>query len=299
MTPSPEYPLFMVNFNTASMPLVNDAMQHMIATGQPTLSKGLSSKEYYGVPIEGVMSLLLYPVFDSFSYNPNRRVIGCLSTLLAWTDFFDNNLPDGQDGIEVVVTSCSSSSTFSINGGNATFRGSGDLHNTKYDDMGMSDEFVTYPARESTVSTVSTTGAGQCQHRVSIYPTTTMEAKYITNDPIIYAISAVLIFVFATTVFLVYDWFVSNRQSRTEMRAEKSSAIVQELFPGDVATQLFEQPVPSKAEKSTTALARFEGSQPEPLERSTIAEMYPETTVLCTYTVSSPAPNLVQSYSRA
>jgi hypothetical protein len=81
-----------------------------------------------------------------------------------------------------------------------------------------------------------------------------------------------LLFIFTAGVFLVYDWMVTNRQSKTQAKANKTNAIVQELFPGHVAAKLFQAGRKDSAETST------HGSKSP---TTTIAELYPAATVLC------------------
>jgi hypothetical protein len=85
-------------------------------------------------------------------------------------------------------------------------------------------------------------------------------------------------FAFTAIVFLVYDWFVATRQKNTESKASKSNAIVQELFPGNVAMRLFEG-----AGDGGNRQPGLHGSvSPSDAGTKTIAELHPAATVLCT-----------------
>jgi hypothetical protein len=87
------------------------------------------------------------------------------------------------------------------------------------------------------------------------------------------------IFIFAAIVFVVYDWFVSKRQNNTEKKADKSNGILQELFPGNVAAKLFE----TEWDGGATASGPQFGPKPNDTISSskTIADLYPDATVLC------------------
>jgi hypothetical protein len=52
-------------------------------------------------------------------------------------------------------------------------------------------------------------------------------------------VAAVLIFVFTSLVFLLYDRLVERRQKKVMSTAMQSSAIVSSLFPSQVRDRLF------------------------------------------------------------
>ena len=55
---------------------------------------------------------------------------------------------------------------------------------------------------------------GGCQYALRVYPSSDMEDDYITSNPIIFTVAAVLIFVFTSVVFLFYDMLVERRQKK-------------------------------------------------------------------------------------
>jgi hypothetical protein len=55
---------------------------------------------------------------------------------------------------------------------------------------------------------------GGCQYFLQVYPSSDMEDDYITSNPIIFTVVAVLIFVFTSVVFLFYDCLVEKRQKK-------------------------------------------------------------------------------------
>ena len=116
-----------------------------------------------------------------------------------------------------------------------------------------------------------------CLHRVYVFPTDSMKLSYKTDQPILYAGIVFSIFVFTAIVFLVYDCFVTSRQSNTEKHAHKSDSIVQELFPGHVAAQVFESRANRTSDDTTDQFGFGFGAAPS----TTIAELYPFATVLC------------------
>lgn len=149
--------------------------------------------------------------------------------------------------------------------------------------MKISSEFVKFLSNNDTAAT-------ECEHILHIYPTHDSKTSYETKQPFYYAGIIVLVFVFASAVFIVYDCFVTKFQNRTEQKASQSSAIVQELFPGNVAAQLFGAKSADEANNLSVGGSSI-GNGPNSTSRgNTIADLYPAATVLCkSFTTSKEA----------
>jgi CHASE domain len=267
MSPIPDR-LHFVNSDDYTNDVTRVSMEYARTTGQTSLTEPLPGlREYFALDIDGPISLLHEPVYNDTSDKSPREVVGFLTGILGWITFFNHLLPTGQGSILVVIDSCSINSTFLINGPEATFLADGDHHDPRYDSMAHSHLFVG--------STINDTNSAnqQCTHVVYVFPTKELEEEYYTNYPALNAVLIVVIFVFAGVVFVAYDYFVTNRQTRTETQANQSNAIVQELFPGDVAARLFA----NQENGGTTGLKQGLGKA----DQTTIAELHPEATVLC------------------
>lgn len=163
----------------------------------------------------------------------------------------------------VVTESCGKNNTYKIRGRDAVFVGEGALHDKKYDAMARYFEFESDTFHNS---------LNFCHQHVYIFPTDTLKKSYQTKKPIHYAAIIVSMFIFAALIFFMYDWFVTNRQNKTEQKADQTSAIVRELFPGNVAAKLFD------SERKDNDMVGDVGVNSS---RKTIAELYPAATVLC------------------
>jgi Adenylate and Guanylate cyclase catalytic domain len=80
---------------------------------------------------------------------------------------------------------------------------------------------------------------GGCEYNLTVYASETFEEIYATNNPMIFSFVAVSIFVFTSLIFLIYDWWVEQRQRKVLLTAVQSSAIVSSLFPSNVRDRLF------------------------------------------------------------
>jgi CHASE domain len=265
----------LINYDSYAFPATRVSFEHIVATQKASLSPPVPEiRTYYNIEAKGPVSLLTQPVFNEVDHGQAREVVGFLTGYLAWQRIFENVLPDGLGGdIVVVIDSCGVQSTFQLNGPEAAFIGDGDLHDPKYDDMEVFDYFVGS-------DTKSTTSDNQCPHIVHVFPTSALEHTFVTSTPMNYAFVIVGIFTFAALVFIAYDCFVTNRQSRTEQQADKSNAIVQDLFPGEMATRLYNNTETGDSAKDTLSLHKNGFGR---VDRNMIADLHPEATVICKY----------------
>jgi hypothetical protein len=123
------------------------------------------------------------------------------------------------------------------------------------------DQLNVYSSRDSDYS-----GAPldrYCPFTLHIYPSDAMEDVYSTQNPMIFTIAAVMIFVFTSILFISYDKMVERRQTLVMNTAVRTSAIVDSLYPEAVRDKLSVD-----AEPDTD----LNNSRP-------VADLYPETTV--------------------
>jgi hypothetical protein len=157
------------------------------------------------------------------------------------------------------------------------YLGEGDRHDASYNHMVKSTTFVEYKDSLSLISAGIRTGAdgiiddGYCNYRFLVYPTSEFERHYKSNDPYFYAAMVVVIFLFTSLVFAVYDIMVRRRQTKVMVSAKKTNDIVASLYPSNVRSRLFNDnihnpPRSSKLLDDTTEIAtsqQVEGGIPE------------------------------------
>jgi hypothetical protein len=164
------------------------------------------------------------------------------------------------------VDSCGTNYTFAMNGTASNRVGSGDIHNHKYDVMEMFVPLNLTITHEDALT--------HCYHNLHIYPSQSYE---LTSQAFHYAVAIVFAYTCTGIVFLIYDWFVTTRQTNTERKARQTNAIVQELFPGNVAAKLYETKEVG-ADEGRKVLGTGTANRSA---KDTIAELYPAATVLC------------------
>lgn len=262
-------------------------------------------------------SLALIPVAQSL-YSRDDPVTGAIVADIPWSSFFRNVstptalvtdlvlfvrfvgvrltqqasvrapqvLPGDQPAVVVVVESCGTVHSYSVEPSAATFLGNGDHHDTSFDHLvvqGTLGSFASSPRRGVTVP---------CLHRIHVFPTTANEEFYGTESPHVFAVGASVCFFFAIVLFLVYDCYVRIQQNRVVGEAERSQALVASLFPGKVARRLFDDrsvgnhsSVLDQSNHSAHLLNFVTKSENKATNNSSthdrpIAELFPEATVM-------------------
>jgi class 3 adenylate cyclase len=123
-----------------------------------------------------------------------------------------------------------------------------------------------------------------------VYPTTALENQYLTNSPWVYSLCALLIFLFTTAVFVVYDYMVRRRQEKIMTAAKQTDSIVASLFPQSVRDRLYQQdpagntrsssPDSFTARSNSTLLFDSTSRQVSVFGSEPIADFFPSCTVM-------------------
>eukprot|EP00934_Nitzschia_sp_Nitz4_P004396 Nitzschia sp. Nitz4//scaffold538_size3491//2//1851//NITZ4_009265-RA/size3491-augustus-gene-0.3-mRNA-1//-1//CDS//3329554128//4386//frame0 len=230
-------------------------------------------------------SMLMVPIYDKIIPSPTvDRVVAVLSVVLPWHAYFKELLPDDEDPLVIVISNtCSESFSYAVEGPSVTYIGPGDLHDPDHDSNSMTMPFSPFGLTL------------ECNYFISIYPTEQFDSAFRTNAPLIYTVVVVAIFLFTTSVFLIYDMAVERRQRRLASNAERSNAIVSSLFPRDVAQKLMESAntmTPRPSVKSTEdqlhqnsvvddkRICSGDYCKLRPKTAKPIAELFPSATVM-------------------
>jgi hypothetical protein len=229
------------------------------------------------------------------------EVEAMIATDFYWHNMFRDILPKGEEGIVLVVeNSCDEDGfTYQINGPLPTYLGVGDHHDQKYDAVsihsamfdlasyrvGISDytglpfdrdtcmfHFRVYASDHMSDSKFLVLYNDRkkefwnSSHKCKLIPFSSPE--YHTNNGIVFALSAFAFILFPFLLFLVYDRLMSRQQKQIVTSAEKSNAILSDLFPSHIRDKLYRPIIMNGEDQHATSHA------------SIIADLYPETTIL-------------------
>ena len=251
----------LINYDGLSSESFSTSFHRMMGTRDVIVADAVSLEGEDGYPV----SLLMTPIHKGIS--KESPIVAVLVGVIPWNDFFENLLPEGEDGIIVVVSNERQAFSFEINGPLVEYLGPGDFHEPGYNSFVNVNELAGFAN--------GTSGLG---FLLSVYPTQEFEAEHIDNSTLVYTLAVAFVFFFAMSVFFVYDFFVEQRQSKVMLTATKSSAIVNSLFPANVRDRLMEEHgVPAGDQKYSAFQAS--GMQEIPSSKP-IADLFPEATVM-------------------
>jgi class 3 adenylate cyclase len=287
-----------VLYNHLSSPKLAHAASQMIFSGTPQMTDMISRAdrtffaESSGAlkdPRTGPASILYFPVQSP----QGSEILGALSLQLIWSNLLTRPVAGiGRLADIVIESSCGQKHSYKIkkDGLQLEWMGEGDFHDRQYDHMALRTSFEDFQAaRLAAVNKAySSIEDESCEFLFSVYPTKALEEQYITRSPFIFSGSAVVIFLFTTIVFVVYDYMVCRLQAKIMKSAKQTDTIVASLFPESVRDRLYMQQAADASQSpdsiltkakssllssSTNAKASVFGSAP-------IADFFPSCTVM-------------------
>ena len=223
------------------------------------------------------------PIFEAppggkHSNSGDAKVVGILFVLIDWIFYFQNLLRSGANGIVVAMTSsCTNMTlTYQIDGLAATYVGLGDLHDHKYDYMEVTAPFLKFNVDPNRIPN------GECIPDIAlhIYPSQTLEDSFKTNNAAIYTTVVVLIFVFTSLVFVLYDFFVNRRQAKVMARIVRQDKIVSNLFPTAIRDRLYESNSAEDLRQRKADIDPDDFDNNEIFSASPLADLFPAVTVV-------------------
>ena len=237
------------------------------------------------------ISQILVPVANTLILDDSASIVALLQASVHWTDFLEGGeLPSEASGIVCKISNdCEQDFFYQLDAGKdkSEFSFIGEEGKSKsilWDfehiyEVGalFHDDQVTFGGR--------TVNRDYCPYRLHVYPTQAVQDNYITWKPILYTSLFVIVFVFTSFVFLVYDCLVERRNRLVMTTAVKSHEIVSNLFPENVRGRLFGE---GGAKESTASdgmgpqgIADMMDSRGRIRDGSRpIADLFPATTVL-------------------
>ena len=132
------------------------------------------------------------------------KFVGLLGGAIDWKILLSNSVPNYISGIDVVITTSTTSFTYTMNNGVPDLLGIGDWHDTRYTNEGKSVDLSKVPVFSNT------------RYTFTFYPREEFFDEYHTDSPRDTTLSFVGIFVFCTVVFSLYDCAVRSESSRKQ-----------------------------------------------------------------------------------
>jgi len=143
----------------------------------------------------GPASIMFQPIFPAES---PWEIRGLVLSPMAWDEVFEAVFASNMNGVHAVLESETRVHTYTIANGQVESFQEGDLHQTKYDEFGVSTNLTWNDLHQM----------GAPMYKLSLYPTDDFVKSYSTTNPMNATITALSIIVFISILFLVYDYFV-------------------------------------------------------------------------------------------
>ena len=131
--------------------------------------------------------------------------------------------------------------TYEINGKHAVPIGEGDLHEPAYDEMEVVMPLLLFREEIDKLTMATFEHDVDCLPEItfSMYPSKKFEESFYSNEATYYTTGVVVIFIFTTLVFMLYDFFVHKRQAKVMARIMKQNKIVSNIFPSAIVARLY------------------------------------------------------------
>eukprot|EP00977_Amphora_coffeiformis_P001793 scaffold353_cov185-Amphora_coffeaeformis.AAC.21 len=263
------------------------------------------------------MSVFMQPVFADL-FDTNSPLVGVLHAAVPWDSYVVNLLPQGVNGIRVVMRNdCGDPHTYEVNGPNAVYIGQGELRAPKYENKHFRVDLPFHKLRfpETTPSI-----EGHCSYSFSIYPSVRtkytcicrcfdhmegptlrhvlrstfqeeFESEYRTPLPFVLTLFVGAAFMLMVSTFFAYDFFVNRRNRKIVDAAAKFNFIVSSLFPENVRERLFADAEEKMRKKEKVNAVKnidefmvdddsSSGTGEEDTPGKPIADLFPETSIL-------------------
>ena len=135
-------------------------------------------------------------------------------------------------------------------------------------------------------------------YRVRVYPSEEFEDKYVTDEPKYFALGVAAIFIFTSTVFLVYDRFMERRQNLTMETAVRSTTVLNSLYPATVRERLFQNATAPRQERRKEKLKRLINlsRNDDKVATKRTTENMSETWILARRILPQPAKSKLKSF---
>lgn len=246
---------------------------------------------------------LNFPVIDAVdSVHVNRndtseKVVAVMTFTYYFRSFLRDILPPTTTGIVVVVENACGNQTFSylLEGPNTIYLGQEDFHDENYDHLvhqATIDQLLLSTQDESQYTGLPL-APNWCPKTLKVYASREFEESFRTIKPALFTCLSVFIFVFSSSIFIFYDWYVDRRQRLVLGQAKASGAIVSSLFPEAYHERLMkaneistndnnvtnERNLRKLLERYTNDQDQQQTDQKEDQTMDPIADLYPNCTV--------------------
>ena len=166
------------------------------------------------------LSDILYPIVAKVPSLPGgseverNKSVGIMIATVFWSDLIRDVLPIGTNGINFIFENpCGQTFSYQIDGPSVKYMGSGDFHDTEYDDMVQKidfDDLIFSPSTKAAYTGLPLSTRG-CPFHLRAYPSAASEKDFLSSDPLAYTAIVLALFGILVGLFKLYDYYVEKR----------------------------------------------------------------------------------------
>jgi hypothetical protein len=156
--------------------------------------------------VTNIQAFISYPVVLEDAVSGEIGTVGFVTGAVNWATLLSRAVPSYVTGLDCVVTTTETSFTYFIVGGDAQFKGMGDLHDTHYSKYAQEIDLL----GQSDVSSFAT-------YKLTFYPRRPFFKVYETDAPLVTSVGGAGIILLCSLVFLAYDLATSHESTRKEV----------------------------------------------------------------------------------
>jgi hypothetical protein len=235
------------------------------------------------------------------SHGKDGEVKGFAMGVLDWERFFSKLLPANVRGVDCVLHNpCDGQShTFRIESNGCALLDKSEIYEGTHDTNHQTilTEFTSHASDAEGLAEASV-----CNYEIYIRPAPSFYSEMKSKGPAVFTACIASVFIGTGLIFVVYVYFISNRQNKVMAIAMSSAAIVSSLFPSTVRDRILrdaEEEVSQRMSERSSAgpgsgplgrsrhkgrrasLKMIQEERKKPKDRSKpIADLFPEATVL-------------------
>jgi hypothetical protein len=197
-------------------------------------------------------SIIFSPITPSSNQS---KLVGFVSIVINWNTILTTSTST-RSPIIVIIDSGSPQATYELDNGKIRFLGFGDHH-----DSSLSEYKRAYDL-------TPTSTQGKFNYTVTFYPTRAYYEVYHTNNPVYVCLSAGLIILFTSLIFLIYDFFAKRESSEQTRILEAKQTYVRFISHVTFPSLSLPPPCSSLAASSPPSLHSLLILSPHPHRRS-------------------------------
>ena len=221
-------------------------------------SKNVVISDIISLPIDDTYrpsSYVFAPILTN-KMNTSKDILGFVSVVFSWDDLLADILPDSINGVYVVMTTSSGLSiTYTMDGDQVTYEGTGDFHESEFNDWRVSVHLQNPLQSDYNYTDI--------QYSFDMYPSLSMQNIFYTTRPLYSTIGVILLVLITAIFFIAYDYYITSLNGKLSQVVAINSAIVNQFFPSIIRDRIFKDANRSMEEEEVGGQSQDDAKEPE------------------------------------